>query len=570
MVGMTRLPLHMKHLAIPTSALLAFTVAATAFAQSNESSGRLDFGDIDLDRYDDAPFADFETDLAVSVLTEEGVLLGNEDGTFRDERNLNRAEFVQIVMRLVDDTGTVNKNCFPDVSPDAWYADPVCRAKALGIVRGNARVGVSENLWRFEPTRDVQYEEAVKMLVQVYALPIVGDTEGGDWYVPYIEAAEELNLDLSGLSPGDHITRGEMARLTLAFLAESEGQLTEYRDAERDEGSSRSSSSRSSSSSSRSSMSSSRSSSNSSFARDPDTNVSVRSNILVLGTTSPVLGAVNIFPANEDLDVQRITVDFMGDALNVASVRVYESSTGRFLGTASRQSSGIFIATLSDGSLILPRRVDSSIYVRAMLRDVNSGGTGGEDIQIDDITIDGTGGSSSDDYSVTSSATFQVFETAAAAITRVTSTGALQTTAFTTGQNQILGSFDFDAVSPDSRYTPRVTALEFSVSAAAGVTLSNIELVLPGTDTTSSCSQAGTVITCSSIPASIGTVDDSQTIRLVADVADSGQSNNPFLQVTLNDAGTPSSAGAVTWTDGTTTYTWLAVDTPVARGIRYQ
>lgn len=566
----------MKYSSLPTASAFLLGAAFVAVALPTAPAfgeGRLDFSTIDLDRYSDAPFNDDETDLAVSVLTEEHVLMGNDDGTFAANRNLNRAEFVQIVMRLLDDDGTVNKNCFPDVNPDAWYADPICRAKAIGIVRGNARVGVEESLWRFEPNRDVQYEEAVKMLVQVYALPVSGDTEGADWYVPYIEAAEDMDLAIEGLNPGDQITRGEMARLTVAFLAESEGQLDELRDAEDGSVSSSSSSrtsSSSSTSSSRTSSSSSRSGTSSSFSSDPDDNVSIRSNFLLLGEVSPVLGAINVFPANEDLNLERVTVTFTNDSAAIENLRIYESDTGRFLGTASRQSSGVYVANIPTGTLILPRREDTSIYVRAMLREADDGAVGGQTIRIDRITVEGSGESSNNDYDVDSTSTFQSFQVTPAAITRVTATGGLNTAVFSTGQNVILGSFDFDAVSTDSRFTPRVTALTFTINASTGVTVSNAELQLPGSDSTTSCSVSGNQITCSGIPASIGTVDDSQTIRLVADVASSGASSDPFLQVSLQTAGTPTSAGSVTWTDGTNTYTWLAVDDPVVRGIKYE
>ena len=563
----------MKHLLIPTSALLAATiVTSAAFAQSAATSGRLDFGHMDLDRYSDAPFGSHQTDLAVGVLTDQGVLMGNDNGTFAADRTLNRAEFVQIAMRLLNDHGTVNKNCFPDVNPDAWYADPVCRAKALGIVRGNARVGVDESLWRFEPARDVQYEEAVKMLVQVYALPIVGDTEGNDWYVPYIKAAGDMGLGIQGLVPGERITRGEMARLTLAFLAESKGQLDEYRDAEEGKSSSSSSSSRSSSSSStsRSTSSSSRSSSSSSFASDPNADTTIRSNFLLLGQTSPVLGAVKVFPNNEAIDADRITVTFSNDSSAIESLKIYESTTGRLLGTATRQSAGVYAATIPEGTITFPRRTDTSVYVRAKLRDVESGATGGQNVRIDHITVEGTGASSNNSYQVSSSETFQTFQVTPAAITRVTATGSYQTAIFAAGDNMVLGDFDFDGVSTDSRYTPRVTSLVFTVNASAGVSLSNVAVTISGTGIESPCTVNGSTITCSAIPSSIGTIDDSQRIRLIGDVADNGSSSNPSLQVSLSDPGTPTSAGAVTWTDGTTTYTWLASDTPIARGIRYE
>jgi hypothetical protein len=295
----------------------------------------------------------------------------------------------------------------------------------------------------------------------------------------------------------------------------------------------------------------------------------VRSNFLLLGETSPVLGAINVFPSNEDINLERVTVRFTNDSSAIENLRLYESETGRFLGTASRQSAGVYVANIPTGTLILPRREDTSIYVRAALRDVESGGAGGQTVRIDRITVEGTGESSNDDYDVDSNVTFQTFQVAPAAITRVTLTGGVTTSLFQSGDNVILGTFGFQGVSSDSRYVPRVTSLTFTIAAASGVSVSNAELMLPGGDATSPCTVSGNVITCSNIPASIGTVDDSQAIRLVADISANGVTN-PFIQVSLQEAGTPTSAGAVTWTDGTTTYTWLATDTPIVRGIRYQ
>lgn len=559
----------MKH-AFPTaSAFLAGAVALAAVLPSAAigAEGDLDFSSVDLGRYSDAPFGNHSTDLSVSVLTEERVILGNDDGTFAPDRRLNRAEFVQIVMRLLNDTGTVNKNCFPDVSPSVWYADPVCRAKALGIVRGNARVGVEESLWRFEPTRDVQYEEAVKILVQVYALPVVGDTEGMDWYVPYIETADDMGLSIEGLSPGDRITRAEMARLTAAFVAESHGQLAEFRAAE--EGSMSSSSSSRTSSSSSMSSSSSVSSSSSSYASDPNDDVTVRSNFLLLGEASPVLGAVNVFPAHEAINLDKVTVRFTNDSSAITNLRLYETDTGRYIGTAYRQSAGVYVANVPTGTLVMPQNENTGIYVRADLRDVESGGTGGQYVRIDSVTVEGTGEWSNDDYTIASNVTFQTFQVAPAAIVRVTSTGGLSSSLFQAGQDVVMGTFDFDAETSDARFTPRVTDLTFTIAASNGVTLSNAYLTLPGSSVTSPCTVSANRIECSSIPASIGTVDGSQSIRLVADVTGGG-SQNPFLQVSLSDPGTPTSAGAVAWTDGTTAYGWIPGDTPVARGIRYE
>ncbi|MBT4586184.1 S-layer homology domain-containing protein, partial [Candidatus Peregrinibacteria bacterium] len=75
--------------------------------------------------------------MAISVLSQEKVLLGNPDGTFNVKSNLNRAEFITIAMRLLDDSDIqFDLECFPDVRPFIWYAASVCEAKALGIVSG--------------------------------------------------------------------------------------------------------------------------------------------------------------------------------------------------------------------------------------------------------------------------------------------------------------------------------------------------------------------------------------------------------------------------------------------------
>ena len=105
--------------------------------------------------YSDPP-SDLPTAVAVSVLTEEGVLQGNPDGTFRSNDLLNRAEFMKISMKLAPALPReVDLTCFPDVPADAWYARPICLAKTMGVVSGNAVEGVDPDLWLFDPLRPV-------------------------------------------------------------------------------------------------------------------------------------------------------------------------------------------------------------------------------------------------------------------------------------------------------------------------------------------------------------------------------------------------------------------------------
>ncbi len=544
----------------PFRSLSAFTILVGASLAVTSAFAR-DFSGSNIDRYTDSPW-DRPTTIAVSVLTDQDVLRGNADGTFRADTLLNRAEFVTIAMRLAPNTGTAaSRGCFPDVSPDAWYAQDVCDAKVIGYVRGNAREDVSPDRWRFEPGRSIQYEEALKILSEIFAVSVSGSTEGDRWYEPYVRAANQFEIGLAGLRPGDVITRGEMARLAVAYQAYVEGELDELRAAE----AGRSSSSRSSqSSSSRISLSSSRSSA-SSVSIDPRTDTSVQSNILVLGETSSILAGVKFFSDDEAINVDQIVITLNGSAQSLSLIRVYDSSS-RLLGNAVRDSSSssVFTLHLADGALQLPRRVDMSVYLRGVLKEYDAGGISGETIEVNNVTLSGTGDWSNDEYSTTSTDTFPASETARAAITSFVNTG-LSNSALTAGSSQLLAQFRVTATEGDSQAQVRITDLDLRIE-GSGVSLSNVHLRTEGGDDTSACTNSSTVITCASIPSGIGIVDLQKTIRVYGDITVNSNVTNPSLRVTVSDPGTITAAGDVTWTDGTSTFEWLPVDTPVARG----
>lgn len=556
----------------PFSPLSALSILTGALLVAGPAAAR-DFSGSNIGRYDDGPW-DRGTNIAVSTLTDQDVLRGNADGTFRADTLLNRAEFVTIVMRLVDNVGpSATKSCFPDVSPDAWYAQDVCDAKVLGYVRGNARDDVAPERWRFEPGRSIQYEEALKILSEIFAIQVSGSTEGDRWYEPYVRAANQFEINLPDMRPGDMITRGEMARLAVAYQAYVEGELDALRDAEAgrsSSSSSSSSSSRSSQSSSRSSVSSSSSSrssqsSLSSTSTDPGTDTSVRSNILVLGETTPILAGVKFFSNNEPVRAEEISITLNGSVQSLSMIRVYDSS-GTLLGNATRDnvSGSVFTLRLNPNAFLVPRRLDTSVYLRGVLKEFDAGGVSGEIIEVNSVSLKGNGDWSNDGYNITSTDTFQASETARAAITGVTNTG-LSTSALTPGTSQLLAQFRFDAMEGDSQAQVRITALDFRIE-GTGVNLSNVKLRTEGSDEVLNCSNTSTTITCTGIPASLGTVDLQKVIRVYADVALNTSVTNPSLRITINDPGTISMGGDVTWTDGTNTFEWVPMDTPVVRG----
>ncbi len=516
--------------------------------------------------YSDTTTIDRPTAIALSVLTDERILQGNPDGTFRPYRYLNRAEFVKIIMGIRGDELVEPPRWFPDVPPQEWYAPFVCRAKQLGIVRGNPVAGVPVSKWLFAPGRTVNYAEAVKILVELYDIPF---TQTSRWYDGYLLAAQSRDLDLTDHAAGDLLTRAAMARLVTGFLAFDRGELDELRDAER--GSSSSSSSTSSSSSS-SSTSSSSSSSSAGAVYDSYGSTVIRPQFLLLGEVSPVVGAANIFLEAEAMDTTKITINLMSQASVVESFLVFDQEK-RLLGRATldgSQGDKTYVLRLQPGTLIIPRREETGFYVRADLRSEDEGGTSQTVVEINNFLVEGTGVWSNDAYSKVSSDDFPGFETARSTLTSVTNAGQQEETLIA-GPDRVIGAFRFEGRVSDSSAALDLTELTFDLTRTSGVTLSNVRLGLRGFPDRMNCTLTSSQIICSNIDNLFGSLEGGAKILEVrADVVvASGIEGNETLMLSLGTPGSILDPGSIEWNDGTSDFTWVAFDSPVARGTRY-
>lgn len=553
---------------------LAGLLSSPVSALAQSSAQAWSYTDIDLGRYGDSPW-DRPTNVAVSALTRMDVLLGNPDGTYRPFNHLNRAEFVTIAMRMIPDASrNYRSNCFPDVAADAWYAQEVCRAKALGIVQGNVEAGLPASDWRFQPASSVQYEEAVKVLSKVFAMPIDGTATGMNWFVPYMRAAGDAGVDIAGLTPGDLLTRGEMARLAIAFYANSRNELTMLHMAQYPDrypssmSSSRFSVSSRSSASSNSSMSSWWPWSGSSASRDPNLDVSVDSSVLVLGDTSSVLAAVEVRSSLEPLMVDTVTVEFDRDVESIESVRLYDE-TGWFIATATPYGGtrDTFRASIPQNGWMLEKGEQRSFYLRANLKDDGAGGVSGETVRVDRVIVQGTGEWSNNEYNSVSTDTFLPSETARAGILSIEHIGDTEAALFT-GDMVELATFRFRSES-NTLVDPRITELRFRIEQNGGVTLQNAMLRTQA-GSQSPCTVSGMMLVCSAISSDVGNVNDEKVIRVYADVDVPASSDNAYLRITLQEPGYPSQPGDITWTDGSTTFTWVDLDAPLARGTLFR
>lgn len=541
----------------------------------------LDFT-LDTTRYTDVATTDFATRLAVSTLTDANVLYGNPDGSFRPGATLNRAEFVTIAMRMSGRALQTPSACFPDVQSAIWYSSAVCTAKALGFVNGNVVNGVAATEWLFEPERPVRYVEALKILSEVFEVRQPASTAPyfvttGEWYEPYLAAAVRDNTQLRGVLVSSFLTRAQMAQLSMRFLANDQNELSELDAILQAQSVSPDSSnpttvpgffsSLSSSSSSTSSVSSSvtsmQSSSVSATNLDPDTNVSQQSDILLLGDTTPVIGAANFFSEQQPLIVNTVIIELAQPASAVTAFKVYTNQR-EFLGTATRVSAQRFELPLSSGVYTIPKGQEVGMYARAIIKADDSGGVSGQIVQFSQFGIETTGVWSDAQQIRFTSEVFLAHQTAAAAITNITNGGS-NSDILIAGTNVRLGSFTFAGTKVASQADLFFTDLNVQADIAGSVTISNVELQDLLNKTRVPCAITGTKISCNSIPESFGSFENApRTFAFFGDITLGGGSD-ASLQLRINEAGTPFSPGDIFWSDGFTNFTWLPGETPVTR-----
>jgi inhibitor of cysteine peptidase len=166
-------------------------VGAEAFASSETVF--LDIG-VDHANYD-----------AIEFLKDAGVVEGYDDGSFKAESTINRAEFLKIVMEA-SDFEIEGEDCYDDVD-DEWFAPYVCKATELGLVKG-----YDDGLFR--PGQTIKFSEASKIVANTLDVDQPDDIDWNYWYQPYVISLEVLNAIPTSIPSFSHeLSRGEMAEM---------------------------------------------------------------------------------------------------------------------------------------------------------------------------------------------------------------------------------------------------------------------------------------------------------------------------------------------------------------------
>lgn len=136
--------------------------------------------------------------VTVSSLAQMGVIAGYEDGSFRPNAPITRAEFAAIATRFFAERGvTYNEGLFADITGDEWFADVVAAAADRGLlggypdgtVRPNATITRAESCAVVNRTLDRRPD--AKHLLPAGEMRVWPDNPADGWY--YADMQEATN-----------------------------------------------------------------------------------------------------------------------------------------------------------------------------------------------------------------------------------------------------------------------------------------------------------------------------------------------------------------------------------------
>lgn len=137
-----------------------------------------------------------------------GIISGYEDGSFKLDQKITRAEMSKVIYKVVNTKYNIKfdmyRGYFKDISKDYWareYIETLKKEKIIGGYPGDV----------FKPYNNITYVETLALLIRSI------DKEhklNGDWPYNYINLAFDLNIISNKKVSADKIlTRGEVFNL---------------------------------------------------------------------------------------------------------------------------------------------------------------------------------------------------------------------------------------------------------------------------------------------------------------------------------------------------------------------
>lgn len=167
-----------------------------------------------------AEFKDLKADHpnaeAVNYVQAQKIVKGYEDGTYKPDAAINRAEFTKIVLLAYFNEDEVKKctivpKSLSDVPASEWFAPYICFAHKNKIIKGYED-------GTFRPNQKIAFTEAAKIISNTRIVKELGtiteEPQSKPWFRVYIGALEEGKAIPTSIQKfGQEVTRGEMAEM---------------------------------------------------------------------------------------------------------------------------------------------------------------------------------------------------------------------------------------------------------------------------------------------------------------------------------------------------------------------
>ena len=156
---------------------------------------------------------------AVKVLTDLNVVTGYDDGTYKPENIVTRAEMAVLVVNALGLKSYVTegaKSTFTDMANYGWAEGYIAYAQSLGVISGYGD-------GTFQPGKTVSYDEVATMLVA--ALGYTPEALQGTWPANYVTQAKAKGI-LDGITAGPNgANRGDVATMIYQTLDQGIGKV---------------------------------------------------------------------------------------------------------------------------------------------------------------------------------------------------------------------------------------------------------------------------------------------------------------------------------------------------------
>lgn len=164
---------------------------------------------------------------AVQSLTELQVLDGYDDGTFKPDALISRAEFAKVIS-VINGVADLQSSDFPeiefsDVDSNHWAYNYIAHCYDMEIIDGY-------DDGTFKPDENISLAEAVKICLEVTGYGSLVTEQSKNWYEPWIDLAFDKNIiSTKDKDPNGKATRAEIADIVYQTINLPLRLLTGYK-----------------------------------------------------------------------------------------------------------------------------------------------------------------------------------------------------------------------------------------------------------------------------------------------------------------------------------------------------